>query len=167
MIRELESAPVAVTPKEQTIDHIERVCNRFHTVARQLRHRHQERPTLSINDEYDVQDLFHALLRVFFDDVRTEEWTPSYAGNSSRMDFLLKPQRLVIEAKKAREGLGAKELGDQLIIDIRRYAEHPDCDCLVCFVYDPEGHIGNPAGVEGDLSKDNGGPRVRVIVAPR
>jgi hypothetical protein len=51
-----------------------------HLVARQLRKRHRDRATLIIADEYDVQDLLHALLRLEFDDVRPEENTPSYAG---------------------------------------------------------------------------------------
>ncbi len=78
----------------------------------------ENRETLKIEDEYDVQDLLHALLLLYFDDVRTEEWTPSYAGKSSRMDFLLKNERVVIEVKKTRLGLADKELGDQLIIDV-------------------------------------------------
>ena len=53
------------------------VCERFHQVALQLRSRHKGRPTLEITDEYDVQDLLHAVLRIFFDDVRPEEWVPS------------------------------------------------------------------------------------------
>ena len=68
------------------------IFQRFHKVARQVRSRHDQRDTLSISDEYDVQDLLHALLSIYFDDIRAEEWTPSYAGSSSRMDFLLKPE---------------------------------------------------------------------------
>jgi REase_DpnII-MboI len=34
---------------------------------------------MDIKDEYDVQDLLHAILRAFFDDVRPEEFVPSYA----------------------------------------------------------------------------------------
>jgi hypothetical protein len=45
-----------------------------------MRHRYSERPTLEVEDEYDTQDLFHALLAIDFDDIRREEWTPSYAG---------------------------------------------------------------------------------------
>ena len=45
--------------------------------------RHGGRNTLDVRDEYDVQDLLHALLKMFFKDVRSEEWTPSYAGASS------------------------------------------------------------------------------------
>lgn len=43
-----------------------------------------------MNDEYDVQDIIHALLKIEFDDIRPEEWGTSYAGSNSRMDFYLK-----------------------------------------------------------------------------
>jgi hypothetical protein len=142
-----------------------RAFDRFHVVARQLRDRHDRRSTLDIHDEYDVQDLLHALLRLDFDDIRPEEWTPSYAGGSSRTDFLLKKERVFIEVKKTRQGLGKREVADQLIIDIARYQVHPDCGALYCFVYDPEGQIGNPIGLESDLSRDE--PiRVRLYVRP-
>ena len=146
---------------------LERLCLRFHAAARTLQDRHDGRTTLEVNDEYDVQDLLHAFLRLHFDDIRPEEWTPSYAGRSSRVDFLLKAERIVVEVKKTRASMKAGELGEQLIIDRARYEQHPDCDTLVCFVYDPEGRIGNPAGIERDLENHTGGIKVRVIIAPK
>ena len=89
-----------------------KLFERFHIVARQLRRRHDGRPTMEIHDEYDVQDLLHGLLRIDFDDVRPEEWTPSYAGASNRMDFLLKEDEIAIEVKMTRNGLKDKELGE-------------------------------------------------------
>ena len=145
---------------------IERICNQFHRIARQLRHRHDSRSTLEVADEYDVQDLIHALLLLDFDDVRPEEWTPSYAGAASRMDFLLKKERIVLEVKRARKGLLAKEVGDQLLVDSQRYKVHPDCKVLLCFVYDPEGLVGNPRGIENDLTRANGDMPVRVYIRP-
>lgn len=144
---------------------LRRLFSRFHRIARQLRKRHNDRSTLEVDDEYDVQDLLHALLRLYFDDIRDEEWTPSYAGKSARMDFLLKSEGLVIEIKKTRNGLTDKEVGDQLIIDVDRYKTHPDCRKLICFVYDPEGRIGNPEGLVRDLNSQHEG-FVDVIVEP-
>jgi len=126
----------------------------FHRVVRQLRERYGNRPPLIIEDEYDFQYLLHALLSMYFNDIRSEEWTPSYAGSNSRVDFLLKNEKVVIELKKTRENLTAKQLGEQLIIDIDRYKTHPDCRLLFCFVYDPEARISNPSGLENDLSKE-------------
>ncbi|HEY0838472.1 MAG TPA: hypothetical protein VGE72_31480 [Azospirillum sp.] len=146
---------------------IEKLCLRFHAVARQLQQRHNDRDTLTIEDEYDVQDLLHAVLRLHFDDIRAEEWTPSYAGGSSRVDFLLKAEQIVVEVKKTRASMKPKDLGEQLIIDRARYEVHPDCKTLVCFVYDPEGRIGNPVGIERDLESHTGTLRVRVVIAPK
>jgi hypothetical protein len=155
--------------KDQTknsLTNIEQICLRFHRVAIQLSNRHGSRETLRIDDEYDVQDLLHALLLIDFDDIRPEEWTPSYAGSSSRMDFLLKNEQIVIETKKTRNGLGAKEIGEQLIIDIEKYKGHPDCKTLVCFVYDPEGRIRNPKGIENDLNWIGCDLTVKVLIVP-
>lgn len=153
---------------EESIDPwlpIETICNRFHLIARQMRARYNGRETLRVTDEYDVQDLLHALLRLNFEDIRPEEYTPSYAGGSSRMDFLLKAEQIVVEVKKTRDSMSPKDLGGQLIEDIDRYQAHPDCKLLVCFVYDPEGLIPNPRGIEADLNRDD--PlTVRVLIRP-
>lgn len=154
------------SPEQSPLLLIEQICSRFHLVVRQLRSRHNGRPTLDIQDEYDVQDLMHSLLHLHFDDIRPEEYTPSYAGKASRMDFLLKREGIVIELKMTRAGLGAKELSTQLIEDIERYKTHPDCQALVCFVYDPSGHIPNPRGIESDLKRDDAPFPVRVLIRP-
>ena len=153
--------------KPNVISIIENMSNKFHLVARQLRNRHSNRNTLEIEDEYDVQDLFHSLLHLYFDDIRAEEWTPSYAGGSSRVDFLLKDEQIIIEIKKTRKNLNAKEIGDQLIIDSKRYQSHPDCKCLICFVYDPEGRIGNPIGLQNDLTEETENFKLITIIAPK
>ena len=83
----------------------------------------------------------------------------------TRVDFLLKNEKIVIEVKKTRQGLADKELGDQLIIDVERYKTHPDCQKLICFVYDPEERIGNPNGIINDLNRQHNG-FVKVIIQP-
>lgn len=149
-----------------TLDILENLFSRFHNVARQLRSRHSDRNTLNISDEFDVQDLLHSLLKINFKDIRAEEWTPSYAGKSSRMDFLLKEEEIVIEVKMTREGLGEKEVGSQLLEDIGRYQEHSNCKTLLCFIYDPQGIIGNPDGLETDLNKEVNGMIVKTFIRP-
>src|SRR4030067_872229 len=141
--------------KEELIPKLERIFIRFHSIAREIRDRHENRPSLDIKDEYDVQDLLHVLLLIFFKDIRPEEWTPSYAGGSSRMDFLLKEYQAVVEVKKTRDNIRDKQIGNQLIEDIARYGEHPDCKTLVCFIYDPDGYIANYTGLENDLRKQS------------
>ncbi len=154
--------------KEEVLSNLELIFNRFHQVTRQLRSRHDSRETIDVSDEYDVQDLIHALLKIYCDDIRPEEWTPSYAGSASRMDFLLKDEHLVVEVKKTRDTLRDKQIGEQLIVDITKYGENPDCRTLVCFVYDPEGLISNPTGLENDLRKlSTERLNVRVHITPK
>lgn len=143
------------------------ICDGFPIVVSALATRHDNRTTLAITDEYDVQDLLCALLKLHFTDVRPEEWTPSYAGNASRMDFLLKPEQVVVEAKMTRKGLGQKELVTQLADDILRYQAHPDCRTLICYVHDPAGKCNNPTALENDLTKMHGNLQVIVIVRPK
>jgi hypothetical protein len=127
--------------------------DRFHLVVTQIKNRYNDRSTILIDDEYDVQDLMNALLRINYEDIRKEEYTPSYAGGSTRIDFLLKREKTLIEVKKTRANLKDKEVGNQLILDIAHYRSHPDCKKLVCFVYDPENLIINPRGLEDDLNR--------------
>ena len=121
---------------------------------------------MDIDDEYDVQDLLHSLLRVHFDDIRAEEWTPSYAGGSARVDFLIKPYMILIEVKKTRAGLANKELGNQLIEDVGRYKQIHDAKALVCFIYDPSDKVVNPAGFVSDLEKLDKSITLKVIITP-
>ena len=146
---------------------LETVMDRFHLVTKQIRQRYNDRPTLDIEDEYDTQDLLHSLLRIYYNDIRTEEWNPSYAGSATRSDFLLKDEKIVIEVKKTRSGLKKKQLGEQLIIDIAKYKTHPDCQLLYCFVYDPEGYIENLRGIENDLNDDSEKFKVKVKIVPK
>ncbi|MGH9422373.1 MAG: hypothetical protein ACRD3J_20520, partial [Thermoanaerobaculia bacterium] len=121
-------------------------------VSRQLRQRYASRETFVIKDEYDWQDLLHALLRVFFNDIRREDPVPSNAGAPSRVDFVLPEHRIAIELKHSRASMTAKTLGEELAIDHQRYANHPNVSHIVSLILDWEGHIANPRGLEKDLS---------------
>ncbi len=153
--------------RTNAINIVERLATRFHLFASQLASRRRDRQAFLISDEFDLQDLFHALLMLFFDDVRPEEYTPSYAARSSKIDFILKPEQIAVELKMAGPKLRGKEVGDQLIIDIDRYRSHPDCQTLVCFVYDPKRLIDNPVGLERDLSRIEHNFHVKVVISPK
>ena len=150
-----------------TLDALRRVCTRFHLVARQLRLRKEYRPTLEITDEYDLQDLFYALLRLQFDEVGTEEWTPDYTNDGRRTRYLLDWDRTVVVVKLTRSGLTTKDLAEQVKADAAHYAARPDGTTLLCFIYDPDGRVGNPRGLEADLTTVSDNYMVEVIVAPK
>ncbi len=157
-------APLKVEDATSTL---EELFSKFHRVAQQLLKRHKNRETISIKDEYDVQNLLHALLHLYFEDIRPEEWTPSYAGGSARMDFLLKNEKTVVEVKMTRDSLKHKEVGEQLIIDIAKYSRHAECKTLVCFIYDPLHKIMNTSGFIRDLEQASTvNMKVKIFIQP-
>ena len=143
---------------------VEQLGRGFPALVDALTHRYNQRPAFDVNDEYDVQDLIGGVLRQIFEDVRPEDPSPTRGGGSSRVDFVLKRERIVVEIKMTRRGLGDRGIGNQLIQDIERYRSHPDCGALVAIVYDPDRHIRNPRGLEEDLGGDKEGLIVRVII---
>jgi hypothetical protein len=148
-------------------DFVVTMCRRFPLLVADLGRRHADGRVLELTDEYDVQDLFRALLRVHFDDVRPEEWNPSYGGVSSRSDLLIKSERIVIETKMTRKNLGQRAVVEELTVDKAQYRTHPDCGTLVCFVYDPAHRLSNPSALETDLSDVEAHLTTKVVVSPR
>jgi hypothetical protein len=116
-----------------------------------LTHRRKGAQPLSFSSEYDVQDLLHSMLRPWISDIRPEEFTPSYAGSSTRMDFLLPAHSLVIELKFVRDRAHGKRIGNELIVDIEHDRRHPACNNLWCVIYDPDHLLMNAEGLCTDL----------------
>ncbi len=137
---------------------------RFLYVERELVHRHAGRSTITIKDEYDAQDLLRALLAIFFDDVRPEDFTPEYAGASSRIDFVIPEYELAVELKFARDSLDKKKLGEELLVDRQRYDQRKDVRHLVCLVFDHKGYLRNPRGIERDLNQEASSDSFAVTV---
>jgi len=150
----------------ETTARLVQLLRRFPLMVRELQRRRTGREPMRVNDEYDVQYLLGGVLNLHFEEVLAEQWTPSYGGTQARIDFLLRAERTAVEAKMTRNGLGQREVIEQLVIDRDYYRTHPDCDRLVCLVYDPELRIAQPLSVERDLSVETPLPTV-VVVTPR
>ncbi|MEZ3156668.1 hypothetical protein AB1K56_06995 [Microbacterium sp. BWR-S6Y] len=123
-------------------------------VERELSHRYGNRPTIRITDEFDSQDLFRSMLRIFFENVQPETHTPENSGASARIDFLLPDFELAVELKFVRPSLTDKILGEELIVDRQRYSSMGNIRHLVCLVFDHKGLLRNPRGLENDLSHE-------------
>ncbi|NJN69302.1 MAG: hypothetical protein HC801_02675 [Nitrospira sp.] len=136
-------------------------------MARQLRLRRDYRPTLEVDDDFDLQDLLCALLKVEFDEVATEEWTPPYTEGTPRTMLLINRDQIAVVAKKTRSGLTTKELADQVTADSAYYRAQGRGSTLFCFMYDPEGRIGSPKRLETTLTSVSEHCRVEVLVAPK
>lgn len=143
------------------------VGHRFHFVARQLRLRREYRATLEVEDQRDVQDLFLSLLRLDFADISTEEWMPGYAELSSHTTVLLHQGQLGVVLKKTKPGWGPREIAAELAVDAQQYASYRGCRALFCFVYDPEGRIGDPRIIESEQSKTVHGLSVHLLISPK
>ncbi len=171
MLSILKAFDIVEKPKENIDANLilENIFRKFQRISNQLKRRHDSRDTIIIKDEYDVQDLLHALMKLYFEDIRDEDWVPEYAGGKTRVDFLLKTEKIIIEVKKTRSGLKDKEIGDQLISDIAHYKAHPDCEKIICFVYDPDCYIKNPSGLEKDLNKlsEQNGIKTQTYIYPK
>ena len=127
---------------------LERLIRGLRRAMHPLTHRRKGAQALSFDTEYDVQDLLHALLRPWVADIRPEEYTPSYAGSSTRMDFLLPRQRIVLELRFVRDAQHGKKIGNELIVDVEHYQRHPQCDELWCIIFDPSHLLVNAQGLK-------------------
>lgn len=160
------TAPIAhtVEVQEPSLDMLLSILRRLPSAIRPLMIRRLQRPGLQMVDEYDVQDAAEAALRLVYADVRHEEFTPSSAGSSSRMDLLVKAEQCAVETKVTRPGRAEKDIKKELLVDINDFKHHPTVKTLVIVVYDLAGTFANAAGFEDDLSGDHNGLDVRVLV---
>jgi hypothetical protein len=140
------------------------IGERFRLVQRSLGKRERDRPSVEFNDEYDDQYLMRALLGLFFDDIRPEDYVPEYAGGRSRVDFLLPDHRLAVELKHTRSGLSDRNLGEELVIDSARYRNANSANHLIALVFDHDGVLNNPRGLERDLQREIGKADLAVTV---
>ena len=153
--------------RKEKFNQLLNLLQKFHKIGQELRNRRKDRETLILNDEYDVQDLLNALLHLHFDDIRSEDFSPSNSGANSRIDFVLKKEKIIIEVKMSNDKLGAKQLGEELLIDIGRYKAYPDCSDLVIFIYDKSDHIRNKKGLIEDLQKQSTNSfNITVVISP-
>lgn len=146
---------------------LEKIFFRFHSVVIQLKRRQRNKDPFLVQDEYDVQDLLHGLLRIDFVNIKPEEYCPSYAGISPRIDFFLKNKGIAIETKMTRKGHGNKKISNELIIDKEYYKKKSGVKLLYCVVYDPEEIITNPRGFEQDISEKSENFEAIVFVIPK
>lgn len=157
-----------VLPRD-ALEVVLRTFDAFPELARRLRERKHGRPAVRVENEYDVQDLVYVALKAHLPDLTDEEWTPKHAGGAKRIDVVSVTARVCIEAKMPPDAKHAREVADELRIDIESYHVHPACDTLALLVYDPNAYIADARRVEEELSgpRDIKGRRVEVIVRIR
>lgn len=152
---------------QQATEIVEHILCEFDAVVERLKTRRTGRNKFLVTDEYDVQDLLHPLLSLFFEDVINEDWDSSHGLSPSRSDFLLLDNGTIIETKSTQTMTGnvRKRLETQLSEDIIKYSKNPQCKQLYFFVYDPEKKINKPELFErGINSTKMQGVTIKLII---
>lgn len=116
-----------------------RILNNFHTSVKKLTdNRRAGHDVFKINDEYDVQDLLYTMLKGIFPTLKEEDPVPRVGVKSSRIDLIIREERILIEVKMIKESdTNEKIFIDQLKKDIQSYHASEWIKHLICFVYDP------------------------------
>jgi DpnII restriction endonuclease len=129
-----------------------KIIDAFPTIVRLLGNRAHGRPDFSISNEYDVQDLLFGVIRSVFEDARREDFAPQLGLKGKRIDIVIPSERTVIEVKYVRDVNHARNLDDELKIDIESYHSHPSCKRLIAMIYDPNAFILDAWPLENGLS---------------
>lgn len=168
-IRPRDSLSAAKEPSEASVPNLHLLIESLRRLgsggARSLidRRHPSGRSALTIRDEYDMQDFVEVLLRSLYSDVRHEEWTPSLAGASARIDHFLREASTAVEVKVTRPGRGESAIRNELAVDILVYQHHPTVSTLIAVVYDIAGTFTNILGFEHDMSRDSDGFVVHAV----
>lgn len=113
----------------------------FDACVRYLNTRRSAGAVINIQSEADVQDVLYLLLRPWIFDLVYESPTDKSANRYVIKDFSSAAARFVIDAKYIRDKDHGRLVSKELYDDIEMYRNHPHCDDLIFFVYDPDALI--------------------------
>lgn len=112
------------------------LCERLPLAARVLEIRRAGKPPYQIQDEYDVQDLLHAVIRAYIKNSITEEPLGKVGGaRSSRADIAVEELGVIIEVKFVRSPKDQARIVDEFAQDLLLYSAWQPLKTFVYFVY--------------------------------
>lgn len=156
---------LATRAPEPDVGMVLTLCQRLPNAARILATRDRGRAPFEISDEYDVQDLLHAILRAYLKYTVHEEPLGKVGGaKSSRADIAIEDIGTIVEVKFVRGPKDQQRLVEEFAQDLLLYARWPHLRHFIYLVYnssdlrDPEALM----RLEGD--HDVNGTRYRVYV---
>jgi len=119
---------------------VERLCRRLPQSARILAVRSRKHKlSFDIKDEYDVQDLLHALLHGYLKYSVQEDPLPKIgAAKSSRADISIEELGVLIETKYVRGPDDQKRIFEEYSQDLVLYAGWPHLRTLMFLIYNSE-----------------------------
>ncbi len=117
-----------------------------------LFNRKHNKPSFTVDDEYDLQDILYVIIKSIFSDAKFEEHTIKHAGRTKIVDIVIPSINVIIEIKYVRDKNHASSVADEIKIDIESYHVHPNCETLCVLVYDPKKYITDSYSFMQDLT---------------
>ena len=132
-------------PHVGEVDFVKELSLRLPRVAGILGNRsRKDKPPFCVSDEYDVQDLLHAMLRGYLRYSVQENPLPMSAGTkSSRADISIQELGIIIEVKFVRGPSDQRRIFEELTQDLTLYTEWPHLKDLYVLIYN-SGHLKDP-----------------------
>lgn len=128
---------------------IERVCNRLPRTANILKNRkRKDKDPYIIEDEYDVQDLLHGVLRSYIK-YSVQENTLNKVANakSGRADITIKELNTLIEIKYVHTPNDQKRIFEEFSQDLVLYTSWDPLETLIYYIYN-SGDLREPEALE-------------------
>lgn len=136
---ELLFAELAAAAPEPEVGLVLRLCERLPAAARILANRQHGKAPFAIADEYDVQDLLHALLRGFLKySVQEEPLCKVGAVRSGRADVAIEELGTIVEVKYVRGPSDQQRIIDEYSNDILLYTAWPHLKNFIYFIYNSD-----------------------------
>lgn len=157
-------------PRDRWLDLLEQILASVPDAAHSLTHkRYGSRQVVTIDDEYDLQDLAYFALRLVYSDVVHESPAGSVGPKSSRVDFRIPSLDLLVELKYAR-GENAKEVSEQMMADISYYGSQSNyrgIKHIIFMLYDHGNAMPSWANLRDEMQAipTANGARVRLLRA--
>lgn len=142
------------SPTLRTVPDILAALDEFMECVRYLNTRRSKNAVLILESEADVQDALFLMLRPWLSDLMYENPTDKVGNRFSIKDFLIPSARVVVEAKYVRDQSHGRAISKELHDDIEVYRNHPKCDHLVFFIYDPNTFIPDVRALRSDVVAD-------------
>jgi REase_DpnII-MboI len=166
---ELLFSGTATAPQAPDVAMVEQICKRLPHSARVLALRSRKgKIPFEVADEYDVQDLLHAVLRAYLKYSVQEDPLPKVAGaKSSRIDVSIEELGILIEVKYVRGPADQKRIFEEYSQDLLLYAEWAHLKTLIYLIYNSD-DLKDPEAFEKlSAAQEIGGKRfdVRVVLA--
>lgn len=127
----------------------------------------QPKTVIKIEDEYDVQDLLYVSFKSVFPTMKYENPLAKFGGKSTRLDFVLMEEGIIIEVKQIKESeKNDSKFTDQLKIDIESYHLLDYLTDLIFYIYAPNAiqDIDNFEELQGERNVKGKIFNVKIII---